>query len=57
MAGRVPQCRFTTELADVLRSVELLGGRRERSELVFLESVVAPGAVVSAFPVDALTGT
>ena len=57
VVGRVPQFRFTVELADVLRSVELLGERRERSELVFLESVVAPGAVVSAFPVDALTGT
>lgn len=57
VVGRAPQFRFTVELTELLRAIELLGARRERSELVFMESIVAPGAVVSALPVDALTGT
>jgi predicted Zn-dependent protease len=55
VVARLPQFRFTVRLDDVLRAVELVGARRERSEFPFLESVVAPGAVLSAFPVDALT--
>jgi predicted Zn-dependent protease len=56
VVARLPQFRFTVRLADVLRAVELVGARRERSEIVFCESLVTPGAVVSSFPVDALTG-
>jgi hypothetical protein len=33
-----------------------LGSRRERGETEFMESVVAPGAVATAFPVDVVTG-
>jgi hypothetical protein len=38
-------------LTDVLRAVETVGARRERSETVFMESVVTPGVVVSDFTV------
>jgi predicted Zn-dependent protease len=54
--ARLPQFRFTLRLDELFSSVEALGARRERGETVFMESVVAPGAVVAGFPVDAITG-
>jgi PmbA protein len=51
VVARVPQFRFTMRLTDVLRAVETVGARRERSETVFMESVVTPGVVVSDFTV------
>lgn len=50
--ARLPQFRFTLRLDELFSSIEALGARRERGETVFMESVVAPAAVVSAFPVD-----
>jgi len=44
--GPVPQFRFTVRLDDLLRDVIAVGERRERSETVFMESVVAPAMVV-----------
>jgi predicted Zn-dependent protease len=54
--ARVPQFRFTLRLDELLSSLVALGTRRERGETAFMESVVAPGAVVTAFPVDVVTG-
>jgi predicted Zn-dependent protease len=54
--ARLPQFRFTLRLDELFSSIEALGARRERGETVFMESVVAPGAVVRGFPVDAVTG-
>ena len=55
-AARVPQFRFTVRLDELFSSLETLGARRERGEAVFMESVVAPGAVTTSFPVDVVTG-
>jgi predicted Zn-dependent protease len=54
--ARVPQFRFTLRLDELFSSLEALGSRRERGETVFMESVVAPAAVTSSFPVDVVTG-
>ena len=54
--ARLPQFRFTIRLDELFSSLELLGRRRERGETVFMESVVAPGAVATSFPVDVVTG-
>jgi predicted Zn-dependent protease len=54
--ARVPQFRFTLRLDELFSSLETLGRRRERGETVFMESIVAPGAVATSFPVDAITG-
>lgn len=54
--ARVPQFRFTLRLDELFASLEALGARRERGETVFMESVVAPGAVATSFPVDVVTG-
>jgi predicted Zn-dependent protease len=54
--ARVPQFRFTLRLDELFSSLETLGRTRERGETVFMESVVAPGAVATAFPVDVVTG-
>jgi predicted Zn-dependent protease len=54
--ARVPQFRFTLRLDELFSSLEHLGTARERGETVFMESVVAPGAVTTAFPVDVITG-
>lgn len=55
LAASVPQFRFTVELGAVFRSMIALGARRERSETVFMESVVAPAMTVTNFPVDLVT--
>ncbi|MBI2755621.1 MAG: TldD/PmbA family protein [Chloroflexi bacterium] len=55
LAARVPQFRFTLRLDHLLASVRAVGTRRERGELVFLESIVAPALLVEAFPFGALT--
>jgi predicted Zn-dependent protease len=54
--ARVPQFRFTLRLDELFSALETLGRHRERGETVFMESVVAPGAVAAAFPVDVVTG-
>jgi predicted Zn-dependent protease len=54
--ARVPQFRFTLRLDELFSSLEALGARRERGETAFMESIVAPGAVASSFPVDVITG-
>ena len=53
--ARLPQFRFTLRLDELFSSLEELGARRERGETAFMESVVAPGAVASTFPVDVVT--
>lgn len=52
VVGRTPQFRFTVRLSDVVRDVEALGSRVERGEIVFMESLSTPGALVSRFPVS-----
>jgi len=54
VVARVPQFPFTLRLADLFSASRLvgLGARRERGETPFMESMVAPCALVSAFPVD-----
>jgi predicted Zn-dependent protease len=54
--ARVPQFRFTVRLDELFSSLESIGARRERGETPFMESVVAPAAVASSFPVDFVTG-
>jgi predicted Zn-dependent protease len=54
--ARVPQFRFTLRLDELFSSLEAIGRVRERGETPFMESVVAPGAVAGAFPVDVVTG-
>lgn len=54
--ARAPQFRFTVRLDELLGSLVALGVGRERGETAFMESVVAPGAVVTEFPVDVVTG-
>ncbi len=54
--ARLPQFRFTLRLDELFSSLEAIGARRERGETAFMESVVAPGAIASAFPVDVVTG-
>jgi predicted Zn-dependent protease len=58
IVARVPQFRFTLRLAEVLGVGTLLalGARRERGETPFMESIVAPAALVAAFPVDQQVG-
>jgi predicted Zn-dependent protease len=55
--ARVPQFRFTLRLADLLENVEAVGGRRERGDSVFMESVVAPAILVSALPVQVVVAS
>jgi predicted Zn-dependent protease len=55
VVARLPQFRFTLRLADLFNSVEALGGRLERGEIVFMESIAAPAALVSTFPVGSVT--
>ncbi len=55
IAARLPQFRFTFKLIDLLSAIVGLGKVRERGEAVFMESIAAPAALVSAFPVDAVT--
>jgi len=54
VVARVPQFRFTVRLTDLFspNGLLVLGARCERGETPFMESVVAPGSVVSSFPVD-----
>jgi predicted Zn-dependent protease len=54
LVARAPQFRFTLRIADLFSAPGLvaLGSRRERGETPFMESVVAPAALVSALPVD-----
>jgi predicted Zn-dependent protease len=54
--ARVPQFRFTLRLDELFASLEAIGAERERNETPFMESVVAPGAVATAFPVDVVIG-
>jgi predicted Zn-dependent protease len=54
--ARLPQFRFTLRLDELFASVAALGARRERGETPFMESIVTPGMVVDAFPVDLVTG-
>jgi predicted Zn-dependent protease len=54
--ARVPQFRFTLRLDELFSSLEAIGSARERGETAFMESVVAPGAVATSFPVDVVTG-
>ena len=56
VVARLPQFRFTLRLDELFASLEAVGARRERGETVFMESIVAPGVVVDAFPVDFVTG-
>jgi predicted Zn-dependent protease len=53
--ARVPQFRFTISLVDLLATVRAVGSRRERGEAVFMESIVAPAALVDAFEVGMIT--
>jgi hypothetical protein len=53
----VPHFRFTLRLTDLLNSVEAVGARRERGDSVFMESIVAPGIVVAALPVQTVVST
>jgi predicted Zn-dependent protease len=57
VVARVPQFRFTLRLADLFNTVEELGTQLERGEMVFMESVAAPAALVSAFPVGSVTAS
>jgi predicted Zn-dependent protease len=57
VVARVPQFRFTLRLTDLLNCVEAVGTRRERGDSVFMESVVAPGIVVAALPVQTVVST
>jgi predicted Zn-dependent protease len=57
IAARVPHFRFTLRLTDLLNCVEAVGTRRERGDSVFMESVVAPGIVVAALPVQTVVST
>jgi predicted Zn-dependent protease len=54
IVARAPQFRFTVRLTDLfsLASLVALGARSEVGETPFMESIVAPAAVVAAFPVD-----
>jgi hypothetical protein len=54
--ARVPQFRFTLRLDELLSSLVALGTRRGARRDRFMESVVAPGAVVTEFPLDVVTG-
>lgn len=56
IAARLPQFRFTLRLDELFDALLAVGRRRERGDTVFMESVVAPGAVVDGFPVDLVTG-
>jgi predicted Zn-dependent protease len=57
VVARVPHFRFTLRLTDLLNCVEAVGTRRERGDSVFMESVVAPGIVVAALPVQTVVST
>ena len=52
--GPAPQFRFTVGLVDLFRSIEAVGSRREQGEAPFIDAVVAPAMVSSAFPIDAI---
>ncbi len=54
VVGPAPQFRFTVGLVDLFRSIEAVGSRREQGEAPFIDAVVAPAMVSSAFPVDAI---
>lgn len=55
VVARLPQFRLTLRLTDLFNSVEALGIRLERGEVVFMESIAAPAALVSNFAVDSVT--
>ncbi|WP_029138514.1 metallopeptidase TldD-related protein [Nakamurella lactea] len=50
IVARHPQVRLTFRMDDVLRAVLAVGKQRERGEVVFMESVVAPGLLIDAGP-------
>ncbi len=52
--GPVPQFRFTIGLVELFRSIEAVGSQREQGEAPFIDAVVAPAMVSSAFPIDAV---
>jgi len=54
--AHLPQFRFSLRLDELFSSLEAVGASSQRGETPFMESVVAPGAVTSAFPVDVITG-
>jgi predicted Zn-dependent protease len=56
VVARAPQFRFTVRLTDLLARITALGAHREASELVFMESVVTPALLVSAFEVQSVIG-
>lgn len=50
VVGRYPPVRLTFRMDEVLSAIVAAGSRRERGELVFTESVVAPALLVDAGP-------
>jgi predicted Zn-dependent protease len=50
IVGWLPRVRLTFRMDDALAAVAALGSARERGELVFMESVVAPALLVEAGP-------
>lgn len=50
IVGRHPAVRFTFRMNEALKAVLAVGKQRERSEQVFMESVVAPGMLIDAGP-------
>lgn len=50
VVARHPRVRLTFRLDEVLSTVVAVGAERERGELVFMESVVAPAILVEAGP-------
>jgi predicted Zn-dependent protease len=56
VVARLPQFRFTLRLVDLFNTVEALGSALERGEMVFMESIAAPAALVGAFPVGTVVG-
>jgi predicted Zn-dependent protease len=54
VVARLPWFRFTLRLVDLFGAVEALGNQLERGEMVFMESIAAPAALVSAFPVGSV---
>jgi predicted Zn-dependent protease len=48
----LPSFRFTLALPELFARLTAVGSEREVGDTVFMESVVAPGMVVRAFPVD-----
>jgi predicted Zn-dependent protease len=50
VVGAVPRVRLTFRMDEVLAGVAAVGSARERGELVFMESVVAPALLIDAGP-------